>query len=108
MYVLPVAERERQTREHMLIPFKVLLFKRYILLYSMSPNISQCTAKEGLRTVPVLEGELGERTRSVPCVTGLLTLGLGHTLGASPLHGERGLGMLPRPPFPQAGRCGCG
>lgn len=40
----------------------------------MSPNISVwCTTKEGITTVPVLEGKLSEKACLVPCVTELLS-----------------------------------
>lgn len=66
----------------------------------MSPHISSwCTANDGILTVSVLEGKLAERTCSLPCGTGSL---------AAPPEGKsvalvKGLGVLPRPPSPQAG-----
>ena len=64
----------------------------------MSPNPHLwCATKGGVTTVPVLEGKLAERTRSVPSATGLLTLMVGLREGHSLV--TQG-GVCPRPLAP--------
>ena len=76
----------------------------------MSPNPSLwCTTQGGIRTVPMLEGRLAERTCSVPSVTGLLPLMVRSE--GRPLTVGTGWGVFPGPlaPWPpKAGSSGFG
>ena len=76
----------------------------------MSPNPSLwCTTQGGIRTVPMLEGRLAERTCSVPSVTGLLPLMVRPE--GRPLTVGTGWGVFPGPlaPWPpKAGSSGFG